>query len=294
MFEGFHQSPKGEFKPTFYNPFEIKHRKRTTKNQYKVLEKAFQENPKPSNAVRRNLAIQLEMSPRGVQVWFQNRRAKKKLQEMKQDRSVDSGTESCTETDVPCSNEPKTPNTTPTDYKRLPLSSLQRRFSVQPSSSCAKMERNRLETPTRLELQQVLDDICLPDHIYNPLQATNVPNQQLFGFSMSPPITGTNNSSDYFQPQVPLQRLVPAPQTSNFPPLPPSNATKGISKFPFKRSRANSCPNVHDTLPYNEIHSLLFKGSQNDNSAQPQKSKKQGKRTAPQSNHFLIICRRFY
>ncbi|ORY00496.1 Homeodomain-like protein, partial [Basidiobolus meristosporus CBS 931.73] len=55
-----------------------KHRKRTTKSQFKVLEKAFHENPKPNNAVRRTLAQELAMTPRGVQVWFQNRRAKAK------------------------------------------------------------------------------------------------------------------------------------------------------------------------------------------------------------------------
>ncbi|ORX95944.1 Homeodomain-like protein, partial [Basidiobolus meristosporus CBS 931.73] len=55
-----------------------KHRKRTTKSQFRVLERAFQENPKPNNAVRRTLAQELSMTPRGVQVWFQNRRAKAK------------------------------------------------------------------------------------------------------------------------------------------------------------------------------------------------------------------------
>ncbi|ORX95089.1 Homeodomain-like protein, partial [Basidiobolus meristosporus CBS 931.73] len=55
-----------------------KHRKRTTKGQFKILEKAFYGNPKPNNAARRTLAQELGMTPRGVQVWFQNRRAKAK------------------------------------------------------------------------------------------------------------------------------------------------------------------------------------------------------------------------
>jgi hypothetical protein len=66
------------FKPTFYNPFEIKHRRRTSRAQFKVLEKTFLENPKPNAAIRRWLAQKLVMTPRGVQVWFQNRRAKEK------------------------------------------------------------------------------------------------------------------------------------------------------------------------------------------------------------------------
>lgn len=76
MFETFHQSANGDFKPTFYNPFEIKHRRRTTKAQYRVLEAAFQENNKPNAGARRVLAAKLSMTPRAVQVWFQNRRAK--------------------------------------------------------------------------------------------------------------------------------------------------------------------------------------------------------------------------
>lgn len=68
-----------DFRPTFYNPFEIKHRRRTSRAQLKVLEESFSENPKPNATVRRILAQQLDMTPRGVQIWFQNRRAKAKL-----------------------------------------------------------------------------------------------------------------------------------------------------------------------------------------------------------------------
>lgn len=84
MFETFHQSPHGDFKPTFYNPFEIKHRRRTTKAQYRVLEEAYQENNKPSASARKQIATRLGMTARAVQVWFQNRRAK--------DKSGNSGT----------------------------------------------------------------------------------------------------------------------------------------------------------------------------------------------------------
>ncbi|KAG1077479.1 hypothetical protein G6F42_024815 [Rhizopus arrhizus] len=69
----------GDFRPSFYNPFEIKHRRRTSRAQLKVLEKSFLENPKPNATVRRILAQKLDMTPRGVQIWFQNRRAKAKL-----------------------------------------------------------------------------------------------------------------------------------------------------------------------------------------------------------------------
>lgn len=77
-----------DFRPTFYNPFEIKHRRRTSRAQFKVLEKTFLENPKPNAAVRRWLAQKLVMTPRGVQVWFQNRRAKEKSANAKSTESA--------------------------------------------------------------------------------------------------------------------------------------------------------------------------------------------------------------
>lgn len=69
-----------EFMPTFYNPFETKHRRRTSRAQFKLLDASFSENSKPSAAMRRWLAQKLGMTPRSVQVWFQNRRAKEKGQ----------------------------------------------------------------------------------------------------------------------------------------------------------------------------------------------------------------------
>ncbi|KAH9938938.1 hypothetical protein B0H21DRAFT_52407 [Amylocystis lapponica] len=61
-----------------YTPNEVKHRKRTTRAQLKILEEVYKTDTKPNGARRRKLASELEMSPRGVQVWFQNRRAKTK------------------------------------------------------------------------------------------------------------------------------------------------------------------------------------------------------------------------
>ncbi|KAJ3772917.1 hypothetical protein FB446DRAFT_788257 [Lentinula raphanica] len=61
-----------------YTPNEVKHRKRTTNAQLKVLENVFKRDTKPNAALRNELAAQLDMTARGVQVWFQNRRAKEK------------------------------------------------------------------------------------------------------------------------------------------------------------------------------------------------------------------------
>ncbi|BGP49032.1 hypothetical protein JCM10450v2_004911 [Rhodotorula kratochvilovae] len=71
-----------DFTQTFYDPFRIKHRRRTSPPQLKVLEYHFERNPKPDVSLRKALSEQLDMTPREVQVWFQNRRAKvKKLRE---------------------------------------------------------------------------------------------------------------------------------------------------------------------------------------------------------------------
>ena len=55
-----------EFYP--YIPNEIKHRKRTTQAQLEILEETFAHDKKPNGVMRANLARQLDMTPRGVQV----------------------------------------------------------------------------------------------------------------------------------------------------------------------------------------------------------------------------------
>ncbi|KAF9012466.1 hypothetical protein BDQ17DRAFT_1419854 [Cyathus striatus] len=78
----FHPSPHDpavDFRTFYpYTPNEVKHRKRTTSAQLKILEDVFKRDTKPNAQLRNDLASQLEMTPRGVQVWFQNRRAKEK------------------------------------------------------------------------------------------------------------------------------------------------------------------------------------------------------------------------
>jgi hypothetical protein len=61
-----------------YIPNEVKHRKRTSSAQLKVLESVFKTDTKPNAMLRKELSQQLGMTARGVQVWFQNRRAKEK------------------------------------------------------------------------------------------------------------------------------------------------------------------------------------------------------------------------
>ncbi|CAO3600718.1 unnamed protein product [Absidia cylindrospora] len=67
-----------DFQPTFYNPNEIKHRRRISSQQYGILEDEYQINTKPNASKRHYLAELLGMTPRTVQIWFQNKRAKAK------------------------------------------------------------------------------------------------------------------------------------------------------------------------------------------------------------------------
>ncbi|KAJ2472320.1 hypothetical protein GGI02_001663 [Coemansia sp. RSA 2322] len=71
-------APQQDLKTNFYNPYHVKHRRRTTKEQLTLLEGTFESTPKPSSDLRRTLALSLSMTAREVQIWFQNRRAKQK------------------------------------------------------------------------------------------------------------------------------------------------------------------------------------------------------------------------
>ncbi|GAC71584.1 transcription factor [Moesziomyces antarcticus T-34] len=86
-------APQSAHDSRFYalNPFEIKHRRRTTKTQFRVLESTFREVPKPNATLRKQISAQLDMPVRAVQIWFQNRRAKAKALEKKRNR--DGGTD---------------------------------------------------------------------------------------------------------------------------------------------------------------------------------------------------------
>ncbi|KAG6842141.1 hypothetical protein C0991_001634 [Blastosporella zonata] len=72
-----------------YTPNEVKHRKRTTTSQLRTLEAIFKRDTKPNGPLRVELAAQLGMTARGVQVWFQNRRAKEKIKANKATKTDD-------------------------------------------------------------------------------------------------------------------------------------------------------------------------------------------------------------
>lgn len=61
-----------------------KKRKRATREQLDILERVFEQEELPSRTRRKELANELGFSPRRIQIWFQNRRAKSKKKEGKQ------------------------------------------------------------------------------------------------------------------------------------------------------------------------------------------------------------------
>ncbi|KAL1748871.1 hypothetical protein HDZ31DRAFT_28952 [Schizophyllum fasciatum] len=93
-----------------YQPNEVKHRRRTTHAQLKVLEGIFKTETKPNAVLRNRLAAQLEMTARGVQVWFQNRRAKEKLKASKASKAK---AEQAAAPDKPDAASPPSPSTAP-------------------------------------------------------------------------------------------------------------------------------------------------------------------------------------
>jgi hypothetical protein len=51
-----------------------KKRRRTSPEELDILETTFKSDPMPNQALRQQLAQQLGMTPRRVQIWFQNKR----------------------------------------------------------------------------------------------------------------------------------------------------------------------------------------------------------------------------
>ncbi|KAG6918543.1 hypothetical protein DXG01_013633 [Tephrocybe rancida] len=100
-----------------YTPNEVKHRKRTTTTQLRTLEAVFKRDTKPNGPLRVELAAQLGMTARGVQVWFQNRRAKEKVKASKTTKADDDEDQ-----DLPESPDEDKPSSLPpsADKRSLP------------------------------------------------------------------------------------------------------------------------------------------------------------------------------
>ncbi|EKM53997.1 uncharacterized protein PHACADRAFT_257545 [Phanerochaete carnosa HHB-10118-sp] len=106
-----------------YQPNEVKHRKRTTRPQLKVLEDVYKYDKKPNASLRKKLADELGMLPRGVQVWFQNRRAKEKNLARKAEQVREGGAGVKKPVNLNASPAPESPSTAPESSSPTPVSS---------------------------------------------------------------------------------------------------------------------------------------------------------------------------
>ncbi|THH21176.1 hypothetical protein EUX98_g8444 [Antrodiella citrinella] len=130
-----------------YQPNEVKHRKRTTRSQLKVLEDVYKYDTKPNATLRKKLAEELGMTPRGVQVWFQNRRAKTKSQARKADvatKKTDDATATDTAEGTKLDNGGSRPSSPASASSPLPGASVD--LDTSPSSSRSSQDASSKPT----------------------------------------------------------------------------------------------------------------------------------------------------
>jgi len=101
------------------DPLNKKKRQRTSPDQLAILEQIFQTDKMPNQQTRVQLAEQLGMSSRRVQIWFQNKRAKVKRSVSKHDtdcsspNSLNASSSSIASPSSPCSPSDESPILSP-------------------------------------------------------------------------------------------------------------------------------------------------------------------------------------
>jgi len=209
--------------PTFYDPFQVKHRRRTSKKQFCILEKAFNENPKPNAATRRDLAEKLKMTVRGVQVWFQNRRAKAKAQRLKMAKKNGSTASSPSESEKNAKDSIESSNDSSSESTSKKESS--DTITEKSVSSPSSLKDIKDETKSSLDIDNKLEKAKL---LY--FQVDDDASQGMVPFADTTP--------DYFfdkQEAALNQGFGPSPLSSDF---------YGSGPLMNRRSRARSLPNV--------------------------------------------------
>lgn len=176
-----------------YTPNEVKHRKRTTSAQLKVLEGIFKHDTKPNAALRNELAAQLDMTARGVQVWFQNRRAKEKTKASKTAASTNQPSSASSDTasqdavhrpenasELPeLSTEPSSQESSPTGGSPPHLQ------LVTDTSSHTSWQSSPLATPDDFRQQADFSDVCFIRRGSLPVDAFPMPDD-----CHGPPLVG--------------------------------------------------------------------------------------------------------
>jgi len=256
--------------PSFYDPFQVKHRRRTSKKQFSILEKAFNENPKPNTATRRDLAEKLKMPVRGVQVWFQNRRAKDKAQKLKMAKKNGStSTASSPSESEKNANDDSTETSTKSSSESTSKKESSENNTEKIASSPSTVEDLKDEPKSTLDLENKLK----LDKEYSLLNNPYYPMDDSISQGMVP---FADPASDYFygkQDAVLNQGFGPSSLHTDF---------YGGGPFAMnRRCRSNSLPNIlqltnplNQTLPFQG----LYQHPQLPGQAQPY---------SPQSLRFL-------
>ena len=115
-----------------------KKRQRTSPEQLSILEQIFQGNRTPDYETRARLSKQLGMTPRRIQIWFQNKRAKMKKiqQEEKEEFCYPEDSGNLSSPFSPCSSDGESPQNCKQTNKSLPFPNISQLPTSQPWVTC--------------------------------------------------------------------------------------------------------------------------------------------------------------
>ncbi|ORZ13674.1 hypothetical protein BCR42DRAFT_453009 [Absidia repens] len=238
-----------DFKPTFYNPNEVKHRRRISTYQCSVLEEEYQTNTKPTAAKRYQLAEQLDMTPRTVQIWFQNKRAKAKQHHHHQQQQQ--------------KNKPVAPSTCHHSTPKTSISTTKSEASSTSLSATMPLDMFTFDDG-RLDPVYLIDDhsaATLPSSVSSPSLSkcgTMLPSNEddHEAAAVAAPMTGVYDTSmmgNHGTTQLAPAAPAPAPEISS--PLLPSSETTGIcdafTMWPHPNDAHHNLQSLppQDTLP---------------------------------------------
>ncbi|RUS22871.1 hypothetical protein BC938DRAFT_475172 [Jimgerdemannia flammicorona] len=212
----------------------VKRRRRLTQEETRILNQVFETTTKPNSQVRKRLAQQLGMTPRAVQIWFQNRRAKQKR---------DSNESANTET------PPPKKLTFASDYysSKMNQSQDQRDILTSPTGSNNTDESRR--SPFELDMSNlgIRRDSGASSNSPSPSPVTAVDEMEFSIFSTSAPQRMTHDN--VAQPTNYNYFPVANPRTSA--PQPPA------SRNSFPQRAANMCVSGSTPPCYDDVTSQM-------------------------------------
>ncbi|KAG9006778.1 hypothetical protein FRB94_000462 [Tulasnella sp. JGI-2019a] len=234
-----------QYSNAYFNPYEVKHRKRTSRSQLLVLEATFNENSKPSSAVKKALSAKLDMPLRNVQVWFQNRRAKDKHLANKARNKAETGGQdgpSCGDDDFRDSDDEKDASQqlrpqphSPPKHASGSNSGSSSRHLVPPT---VNLNLRRGSAPS-LGLSPVSEDARFSPPQQSPLGKHRIASES------TRPVNGNSNQDDLYnqaRPEVPIASILG--RRRSLPAFHPDN-----QQCSQKASQISTLPTITDYVP---------------------------------------------